>query len=91
MKITVKTELYADINISLERNTNIDRLLKKPTKRDIKNSTKILMNLHENFKVNFEKNELLKIESLQHIKIQNDTHNLNEVAEEIMDIIMKVN
>lgn len=74
-------ELFASLDIRLERNTTPHRLEMKKSKQDLEWSKKNLINSHRNHKLNSDEGEYL---FENHIKINNETLTPKEVAEIIL-------
>ena len=74
-------ELYASLDIRLERNITPNRLEKKKSKQDIEWSRRNLINSHNNHKLNSNDGEYL---FENHLKINNESLTPQEVAEIII-------
>ena len=75
-------ELEADYNLRLERNKTENRLLNKPSKRDLNHSEQLFKVLEEKYRLNSYDNEIKKE---KYIKIDNTNLEPNEVAKMIKD------
>lgn len=75
-------ELEADYNLRLARNKTENRLLNKPSKRDLNHSEQLFKMLEEKYRLNSYDNEIKKE---KYIKIDNTNLEPNEVAKMIKD------
>lgn len=75
-------ELEADYDVRIERNKTENRLLNKPTKRDIKFSEELFRKLEEKYRLNSFENEFNKN---NYIKINNTDILPDVVAHMIKD------
>lgn len=75
-------ELEADYNLRLARNKTENRLLNKPSKRDLNHSEHLFKVLEEKYRLNSYDNEIKKE---KYIKIDNTNLEPNEVAKMIKD------
>lgn len=75
-------ELIADYDLRIERNKTENRLLNKPSKRDIKHSEKMFKDLESKYRLNSYDNEIQKE---NYIKIDNTNLKPEIVAEMIRD------
>lgn len=73
-------ELEASLSERLIRNTGADRLLEKPSKRDIARSEEVLLNEEREYRMNSQPGELA---SFKHFKIDNTQLSAVEVATRI--------
>lgn len=75
-------ELQADYDIRIERNKTENRLLNKPTKRNIEKSEQMFRNLENKYRLNSYDGEITKE---NYIKIDNTSLNPAEVADMIKE------
>ena len=75
-------ELAADYNLRLKRNKTENRLLNKPSKRDIQQSEQLFKNLESYYRLNSYDNEIQKE---NYIKIDNTNLEADAVAKIIRD------
>lgn len=75
-------ELFAGLDVRLERNTTPHRLEKKKSKQDLEWSRRNLINSHNNHKLNSDDGEYL---FENHMKINNENLSPQEVAEMIVN------
>ncbi|TAH69435.1 MAG: shikimate kinase [Anaerolineaceae bacterium] len=82
---TYVVELYADFNIRIERNKTENRLLHKPSKRDVEKSEELFRNLESKYRLNSYDNE---VSFNNYLKIDNTNLLPNEVAMKIKNLIV---
>lgn len=75
-------ELSADFDLRIERNKTENRLINKPSKRNIEHSERIFRNLESNYRLNSLEDEIAKI---NYVKINNSNLSPNIVAQMIKD------
>lgn len=75
-------ELEADYDIRIKRNTTENRLLNKPSKRNLERSKNLFINIENNHRLNSFSNEIKKE---NYIKINNTYMEPSEVAKIILD------
>lgn len=75
-------ELEADYNIRIERNKTDNRLLNKPTKRDIQHSEELFRRLEDKYRLNSLDDEIGKI---NYVRINNTELTPENVAKSIKD------
>lgn len=79
-------ELTADIETRLKRNVQADRLLAKPSKRDIAFSEQELLSSHNRFRLESFEGEMQRLFSeIPYLKIENSALSPKEVAEKIIE------
>jgi hypothetical protein len=76
-------ELEADFDLRIERNKTPNRLMNKPTKRDIHHSESIFRTLEEKYRLNSYEGE---IQRKNYIRINNTNISPEEVAETVKDV-----
>ena len=81
---TCVVELCADYNVRLERNKTENRLLHKPSKRDIQKSEAIFRSLEEKHRLNSEDGEILPFKN--YVKINNTDLSPKEAAVKIKEM-----
>jgi len=75
-------ELEADYDLRIERNKTENRLLNKPTKRNIEKSEQLFRNLEDKYRLNSHDGEIIKE---NYIKINNTSMDSIEVAQTIKE------
>lgn len=80
---TSVVELYADYDIRIERNKTENRLLHKPSKRDIQKSEELFRSLESTYRLNSNEDE---VPFRNYLKVNNSDLMPNEVALKIKDV-----